>query len=94
MPKRVVPRPLPVGRALIADPELPRKVSEGRLEEIVSCTFCGACTDAELAAEGSTCTVNPAFGHEREARLRRLSSLKVSEALPRMGGFRAPTGRE
>ena len=31
-----------VGRGLIADPEWPRKVQEGRVEEIVQCVHCNA----------------------------------------------------
>jgi 2,4-dienoyl-CoA reductase-like NADH-dependent reductase (Old Yellow Enzyme family) len=32
-----------VGRGLIADPEWPGKVNEGRLDEIVECIYCDAC---------------------------------------------------
>jgi 2,4-dienoyl-CoA reductase-like NADH-dependent reductase (Old Yellow Enzyme family) len=32
-----------VGRGLIADPDWPRKVREGRLGEIVRCVYCDGC---------------------------------------------------
>jgi 2,4-dienoyl-CoA reductase-like NADH-dependent reductase (Old Yellow Enzyme family) len=32
-----------VGRGLIADPDWPLKVREGRLDEIVTCTYCDSC---------------------------------------------------
>lgn len=34
-----------VGTGLIADPDWPRKVKEGRFDEIVACTSCGSCSD-------------------------------------------------
>ena len=34
-----------VGRGLIADPDWPSKVRDGRLEEIIVCTSCDACFD-------------------------------------------------
>ena len=34
-----------LGRGLIADPEWPNKVREGRLNEIVGCIYCDACHD-------------------------------------------------
>lgn len=45
------------GRVLWADPEFPRKVAEGRIEDIVRCTRCGTCEDPPVgrrAAAGST----------------------------------------
>ncbi len=55
-------------RALIADPELPKKAMEGRLEDIRPCIGCrqmcsgvGSATTLFLG-----CTVNPSVGYERE----------------------------
>lgn len=46
-----------VGRGLIADPEWPNKVQEGRFDEIVSCTYCNGCFD-DLAADAPVgCTL-------------------------------------
>ncbi len=55
-----------LGRPLVADPDLPRKVVEGRLDQI---TFCGSCLQGCLlrVKQGKpiSCIVNPAVGrHE------------------------------
>lgn len=51
------------GRVLWADPEFPRKVAEGRLEDIVRCTRCATCEDPP-AGRPRRCRVNPAMGRE------------------------------
>lgn len=55
-----------MGRPLIADPYLPMKAIEGRLDEIVPCIFCGqGCIQRILERdEAITCTVNPAAAME------------------------------
>ncbi len=60
-----------MGRALIADPELPNKAKEGRVEEIVPCLACGNCLSDILAIYkdlrgrvSASCTVNPFAGRE------------------------------
>ena len=53
-----------MARQLLADPETPRKIEEGRDEEIVHCLRCFTCM-AERAATGTRrCTVNPFIGRE------------------------------
>ena len=53
-----------MARALLADPELPRKVMEGRDDEIVRCLRCFTCM-AERGTTGTRrCTVNPLIGRE------------------------------
>jgi len=59
-----------MGRALIADPELPAKLTRGRPEEVRPCIYCAVCTDPQTAVDGCRCAVNPAFGHERELAIR------------------------
>ena len=55
-----------MGRQLLADPFLPRKVTENRPEDIVRCLRCFTCM-AERAATGTRrCTVNPVIGREDE----------------------------
>ena len=51
------------GRVLWADPEFPRKVAEGRIEDIVRCTRCGTCEDPPVGRP-RRCRVNPAMGRE------------------------------
>jgi 2,4-dienoyl-CoA reductase-like NADH-dependent reductase (Old Yellow Enzyme family) len=53
-------------RAGIADPELPNKAREGRLDEIRRCIGAGqGCLTRTLSARPMTCTQNPAVGLER-----------------------------
>jgi NADPH-dependent 2,4-dienoyl-CoA reductase/sulfur reductase-like enzyme len=52
-----------MGRALLADPELPNKAKEGRFDDIAPCVWCGACMSRRSVF---TCLVNPAMGRERE----------------------------
>lgn len=55
------------GRPLITDPELPLKVRQGRLKEIVSCISCNqGCFDAIFSASPVTCILNPRAGREGE----------------------------
>ena len=56
-----------MGRALIADPFLPRKVLEGKVEEITPCIRCLGCCDSDNLTRHMICSVNPLIG--REARL-------------------------
>jgi len=53
-----------VGRALIADPDWPRKVREGRRAEIRPCIACNACVDLVATAQIARCAVNPEVGRE------------------------------
>lgn len=53
-----------MGRALIADPELPRKAQEGRLAEIRPCIACCRCLDRILMDIPLDCSVNPRAGRE------------------------------
>ena len=56
-----------MGRALIADPELPNKSEQGRFDEIIHCIGCNqGCFDSVFLRRPITCTVNPSAGRERE----------------------------
>lgn len=55
-----------MGRALLADPYLPRKVAEGRDEEIVRCLRCFTCMAERAATSTRRCTVNPLIGREMD----------------------------
>jgi len=57
-----------IGRRLLADPDLPNKVAEGRLAEVISCIDCMECIERlafDERGEGLTCVVNPAAGKEK-----------------------------
>lgn len=54
-----------VGRGLIADPHLPNKVKEGRVDEIVKCVKCSEKCSGNLSAGlPISCTQNPKVGLE------------------------------
>lgn len=53
-----------MARALIADPELPKKARGGRREEIVPCTRCLSCLGELMATGFLKCAVNPVAGRE------------------------------
>ena len=55
-----------MARALLADPYLPRKVAEGRDDEIVRCLRCFTCMAERAATSTRRCTVNPLIGREIE----------------------------
>ncbi len=85
-----------MGRALLADPELPRKAMEGRVEEIVPCIACSNCLSEIISTyrkwgQPSTtfCTVNPVAGKESEYRL--VAADKPKKVLVVGGG---PAGME
>jgi 2,4-dienoyl-CoA reductase-like NADH-dependent reductase (Old Yellow Enzyme family)/thioredoxin reductase len=56
-----------MGRPLLADPELPMKAAEGRLDDIRPCLCCNeACAGSASHMWRISCVVNPALGRERE----------------------------
>jgi 2,4-dienoyl-CoA reductase (NADPH2) len=55
-----------MNRRLLADPELPKKVFENRIEDINPCNSCITCYDAGEHFRPILCRVNANFGHERE----------------------------
>ncbi|MDR2434121.1 MAG: FAD-dependent oxidoreductase [Treponema sp.] len=57
-----------IGRGLIADPYLPQKAREGRLDDIQGCISCNKCISSAVMAKykGLGCSVNPSVMRERE----------------------------
>lgn len=55
-----------MARALLADPFIPRKVTENKDEEIVKCLRCFTCMAERAATATRRCTVNPLIGREME----------------------------
>lgn len=53
-------------RPMIADPALPAKAAEGRVEEIVPCIACNLCFSRLYYHQPIMCTVRPSLGRERE----------------------------
>ena len=57
-----------LGRALLADPEWPKKVFEGRTEDVRPCIGChDGCLHRPLAGAHLSCSVNPACGRAKAA---------------------------
>ena len=52
-------------RALITDPDLPRKAAQGRLESILRCIGCNVCISHYHAGTPIACGQNPRTGRER-----------------------------
>lgn len=57
-----------LGRALIADPEFPKKVFSGREDEISPCVRCFECLSESVVSMSIKCTVNPIIGNELDAK--------------------------
>ena len=51
-------------RPSIADPFLPKKVEEGRLEDIRECIGCNICVSGDFTMSPLRCTQNPTMGEE------------------------------
>lgn len=51
-------------RPSIADPFLPRKIKEGRVEDIRECIGCNICVTSDFLAHPMRCTQNPTMGEE------------------------------
>lgn len=63
-------------RPLVADPELPNKAREGRLEDIRLCVACCTCFE-DIAVNGPMgCSVNAAVGREEQCRVARAARPK------------------
>ncbi len=58
-----------MGRKLLADPDLPNKLAEGRREDIRPCMYHYRCIGQIFIREGVRCAINPATGREAEFRL-------------------------
>lgn len=51
-------------RPSIADPFLPKKIAEGRIDEIRECIGCNICVSGQLTSTPMRCTQNPTVGEE------------------------------
>ena len=63
-------------RPLMADPDLPNKAREGRLEDIRPCIFCGHCQGGKNSSAYANCTVNMGMGRENKYKLEPASAKK------------------
>jgi NADPH-dependent 2,4-dienoyl-CoA reductase/sulfur reductase-like enzyme len=78
-----------MGRALLADPELPMKAAAGELDDIRKCTACDECIARLFYNENIACSVNAALGREEEYTIKKA---EVSKRILVVGG--GPAGME
>ena len=57
-----------VGRALMADPYMPKKARAGKSDEIRPCLRCLTCFSTIMAKHEYNCAVNPEIGFEQDSR--------------------------
>ncbi len=57
-----------MARALLADPELPKKVRQNRTDEILRCIRCFTCHAERMLTQTRICALNPQIGREYEAK--------------------------
>lgn len=60
---------LGMGRKLLADPHLPRKIAEGRPEDIRPCVYCYCCVSQIYVLQAVKCAVNPETALEQSRQL-------------------------
>ncbi|MBM5810486.1 MAG: FAD-dependent oxidoreductase [Gammaproteobacteria bacterium] len=53
-----------MGRKLLADPQLPRKLAAGRAADVRPCIYCYTCISAIYVQDSVRCAVNPETGFE------------------------------
>jgi 2,4-dienoyl-CoA reductase-like NADH-dependent reductase (Old Yellow Enzyme family)/NADPH-dependent 2,4-dienoyl-CoA reductase/sulfur reductase-like enzyme len=59
-----------MGRKLLADPHLPRKIAEQRPEDVLPCVYCYTCISQIYFAKSVKCAVNPETAYENELQIR------------------------
>ena len=59
-----------MGRKMLADPHLPRKIVENRPEDILPCIYCYTCISQIYFAKPAKCAVNPETAFERELQIK------------------------
>jgi dimethylamine/trimethylamine dehydrogenase len=62
--KRGVLDMIGAARPSIADPFLPKKIEEGRLDDIRECIGCNICVSGDMTISPIRCTQNPTMGEE------------------------------
>ena len=55
-----------MGRKLLADPELPRKLRDGQANDVRPCIYCYVCVAQAFFDRSVRCAVNPITAHETE----------------------------
>ncbi len=81
-------------RPSIADPFLPNKINEGRVEDIRECIGCNICVSGDFLGSPMRCTQNPTMGEEwrKGWHPERIASKTADESVLIVGG--GPAGLE
>lgn len=80
---------LAMGRKLLADPYLPDKIRQGKIDEVRPCVYCYTCVSAMYNREVARCAVNADCGREYQ---RRETVAESSKHVAVVGG--GPAGME
>ena len=59
-----------LARPLLADPEIPKKIYAGRIDDVRICISCNECFGVYIKNWAPTCAQNPSLGREEEYRIR------------------------
>lgn len=78
-----------MGRKLLADPDLPNKLAEGRADEVRPCVYCYCCVSQIYLRRSIKCAVNPETGYEHA---RKLLATSLAKHIAIVGG--GPAGME
>ncbi len=81
-----------MARKLLADPELPRKLAEGRPGSVRPCIYCYTCVAQAFFDRSVRCAVNPATAHEGEFADTERSRAALPKRVVIVGG--GPAGME
>ena len=76
---------LVLGHALLADPEWPKKVKAGQIQEIRPCIGCNSCLLSVNSGKYYYCAVNPWLSHEKDPDYQ-LASAEVPKKILVIGG--------
>jgi 2,4-dienoyl-CoA reductase-like NADH-dependent reductase (Old Yellow Enzyme family)/thioredoxin reductase len=74
-----------LARSLIADPDIPNKISVGKEDEIMPCMRCLYCFSSQMNLGVKYCPVNPDSGREHETKYA-LTEAKVKKSVLVVGG--------
>jgi pyruvate/2-oxoglutarate dehydrogenase complex dihydrolipoamide dehydrogenase (E3) component len=73
-----------IGRGLLADPDMPKKMKSGDLDDIRICIACNTCMESIFKRNRVECLVNPTLGREKELKI--IAAKKIKKIMVVGGG--------